>query len=130
VATTPHVLWPPFGQMVPVNVTVSATDLGGTPACTITRVASDEPVRRVFFGRPQPDWQITGPLSLRLRAERDGFGDGRVYTITVTCTDPSGNRSNATGTVLVPHDMRHWPGGRPHHDVDGCERNTRPPGRR
>jgi hypothetical protein len=53
-----------------------------------------------------PDWQVgPGPLELSLRAERSGGGTGRVYTIEVTCRDASGNTSQATGTVSVPHDQ-------------------------
>jgi hypothetical protein len=50
------------------------------------------------------DWQITGALSLNVRAERSN-GCNRVYTITVRCTDASGNSSNATVTVTVPHNQ-------------------------
>ena len=53
----------------------------------------------------EPDWEITGPLSLNLRAERRGNGDGRIYTIEIACTDGSGNESSATTMVTVPHDM-------------------------
>jgi len=37
-----------------------------------------------------------------VRAERSGLGSGRVYTITVRCTDASGNASVSTGSVTVP----------------------------
>jgi len=40
-----------------------------------------------------------------LRAERSGLGTYRVYTITVACTDASGNTSTGTVTVKVPHDQ-------------------------
>jgi hypothetical protein len=36
-----------------------------------------------------------------LRAERSGLGSGRLYTLTVRCTDASGNASTAIGTVTV-----------------------------
>lgn len=56
------------------------------------------------FANTAIDWKITGDLSLELRGERTGSGTGRVYTITVACTDSSGNTSNSTVTVRVPHD--------------------------
>jgi hypothetical protein len=34
-------------------------------------------------------------------------GNGRVYTITVQCTDHSGQMTTKTVTVLVPHDQGH-----------------------
>ena len=45
-------------------------------------------------------------IHLRLRAERYAWGDGRVYTITITATDESGNQSSATVAIRVPHDRR------------------------
>ena len=58
--------------------------------------------------------------SVQLRAEREGNGDGRVYTITFKVTDASGNVSRATATVFV----RHNPGEAPvdsgvHYTVNG-----------
>jgi hypothetical protein len=48
------------------------------------------------------DWVITGPLTLKLRAERSEHGP-RIYTITVESRDHSGNASTRTVTVTVPH---------------------------
>ena len=45
---------------------------------------------------------ITGDLTLNLRAERDNKRTGRIYTITIVCTDAAGNRSTKTVTVTVP----------------------------
>ena len=42
-------------------------------------------------GNTAPDWEIVDSHHVRLRAERSGRGNGRVYTITITCTDGSGN---------------------------------------
>ena len=38
-----------------------------------------------------------------LRAERDGQGNGRIYTVTYTATDSSGNSSEGVCEVFVPH---------------------------
>jgi hypothetical protein len=40
--------------------------------------------------------------SLQLRSEREGGGDGRVYTITLKVKDSSGNVATATRKVFVP----------------------------
>jgi hypothetical protein len=53
-----------------------------------------------------PDWQITGPLSVTLRAERSGPSVDRVYTIQVRCSDAAGNSVTAAATVTVPHDQQ------------------------
>jgi hypothetical protein len=102
----PAVLWPPNHKMRAVALAVAATDDSGEePSCEITAVASDEPVTGPG-DNTSPDWQVTGPLALDLRAERLGAGDGRTYTIDVTCFDAAGNESTANVEVLVPHDRR------------------------
>jgi hypothetical protein len=55
-------------------------------------------------GNTSPDWIITGPHTVQLRAERSGNGHGRVYSISIQATDAFGNQS-ATNvvTVTVPH---------------------------
>jgi hypothetical protein len=103
VTATPNILSPANHELVPVVVSVSASDAcGGTVSCRIVSVASDEPTTGLGGGDLGPDWQITGALTVNLRAERWKKGDGRVYTITVECMDESGNRSTSTVTVHVP----------------------------
>jgi hypothetical protein len=104
VLPNPSTLWPPNHKMVPVKVRVSVDDIcDAAPACRIISVSSNEPVKGKGGDR-YPDWQLTGKLSLKLRAERSPKGRGRVYTIRVRCTDDSGNSSTKSGTVAVPHD--------------------------
>ena len=79
--------------------------MSGTDTCSIT-VISDEPQSGTGNGDKSPDWEILNDHHIKLRAERAGDGDGRVYTITVTCTDQYGNTGTGNRTVLVPHDMR------------------------
>jgi hypothetical protein len=98
-AATPNVLWPPDGKLVQVSVSVSASDTcGPNPACTIAQITSSEPITAA-------DAQITGPLTANLAAKRLGSGTGRVYTLTVQCTDASGNTATATTKVTVLHDQ-------------------------
>ena len=75
------------------------------PSCHIKSVASNEPINGTGDGNTDPDWVITGPLTLQLRAERAGNRTGRIYTITVECTDGSGNSSTKAVTVVVAHDQ-------------------------
>lgn len=107
ISVTPKVLWPPNHRMVPVKVSVKSFDACGCGplVCKIISVTSNEPVNGLGDGDTGPDWQITGPLTLKLRAERSGRGNGRVYTITVRCTDCAGNASTRLVRVLVPHDL-------------------------
>jgi probable HAF family extracellular repeat protein len=100
---SPDVLTPPDGWMSPVTVAVSAADnLDPAPTCTIASVTNSEaPPSGV-----DPDVEITAALTLSLRASRLGTGLGRTYTITVRCTDYSGNAATAELFVRVPHDSR------------------------
>jgi hypothetical protein len=104
VTATPNVLWPPNHKMVSVTITVTATDnFGEAPVCAIVSVTSSEPMNGQGDGDSAPDWQVTGPLTLNLRAERSGQGGGRIYAITVACEDGSGNSSAVIVNVSVPH---------------------------
>jgi hypothetical protein len=106
-SASPNILWPPNHKFVPVHVSVSATDTcDPNPICVVASVASSEPVTGGGSGNTSPDFVITGPLSVDLRAERDGTGPGRTYTITVKCTDHSNNSSQMATAVTVPHDRR------------------------
>jgi hypothetical protein len=51
-------------------------------------------------------WQITDPLTVDLLAQRLGAGAGRIYTLTVSCTNSSELVSAATVSVSVPHNRR------------------------
>lgn len=106
-SASPDVLWPPNHKMVPVALDVAASDnCDPDPVCGITAVSSNEPEVGQGDGKKAPDWEITGPLTLKLRAERSGKGSGRVYTITVRSTDFAGNFTEQQVTVTVPHDQR------------------------
>jgi len=97
---TPNTLWPANNQAVNVSVSVLvADDSDPAPTCRLTDITSNEPISAA-------DWQMTGPLTLELRAQRFGQGIGRTYTLTVTCTNTSRLSSAATATVSVPHDQR------------------------
>jgi hypothetical protein len=101
----PDTLWPPNHRMVPISISVEGSDnCDPEPVCEIVSVSSDEPADGPGDGHTLQDWEITGNLTVNLRAERSGLGDGRLYTITVECTDASGNSSEKNAVVTVPHD--------------------------
>ena len=105
VSASPNVLWPPNHKMKPVTVTADTSDnCDSEPVCQINSVASNEPVNGTGDGDTEPDWVVTGDLTVDLRAERSGTGNGRIYTITVECTDELGKTSTSDVTVIVPHD--------------------------
>jgi hypothetical protein len=106
---SPNQLWPPNHQLVPVSVTVTATDAAsmGPVAVTLLSVMSTEPENGLGDGDTAGDiqgWSIgTNDQSGQLRAERAGGGNGRVYTFTYRATDTAGNSATTTCTVTVPH---------------------------
>jgi hypothetical protein len=108
-------LWPPDHKMQEINVVIVSTDNcpGNGVTCKVIGVSSNEPVNGVGDGNTSPDWEITGDNKVNLRAERSGKGDGRIYTITVECTDGSGNASQGTTTVKVAHDIKKPGSGQP-----------------
>jgi hypothetical protein len=87
-------------QVVTVSYSVSDNCAGGN--CVLS-VSSNEPINGQGDGDTAPDWEIVDAHHVRLRAERAGGGAGRIYTITVTCTDAAGHATVKTATVNVPH---------------------------
>jgi len=88
--------------MVPVTVRPAFTDASGAPVSVILRVTSNESENSIGGSDPGPDIQITGPLTVDLRAQRAPTGSGRIYTILVETTDPLGNKRQDQVTVTVP----------------------------
>lgn len=91
-------LWPPNHKMVEVFVEGGATDSGAGIASVEIRVQDE-------YG--QYNMLVPGfGSSIYLEASRKGQDkDGRLYTLTVSATDKSGNVSTATAQIIVPHDM-------------------------
>jgi hypothetical protein len=90
--------------MQDVTANYTATDNCPGSNCVLS-VTSNEPVNGTGDGDTSPDWEIVDATHVRLRAERAGTGNGRIYTITVTCTDPAGNATVKTTTVVVAHNI-------------------------
>ena len=102
-SATPNVLWPSNHKMVDVVLNANASDACGVGTCRIVSVTSNDPGRTVGRGQSEPDVEITGDLTLRLRAEKNPEGASRVYRATVECTDVNGNAANNTVDIVVPH---------------------------
>ena len=102
----PSLLWPPNHRMVNVTVSYDVTDNCPLPpnSCTLS-VTSNEPVLGHGSGHTSPDWIVVDDHHVLLRAEREGGGSGRIYTITITCTDSGGNSSEEQVEVTVSHDQ-------------------------
>jgi hypothetical protein len=97
-SATPNVLRPPNHRMVPITVKVNASDnCDPSPTFRITAVASNQ-----SLNPSAPDWEITGPNTLNLRAERSASSGDRIYTIFVDSIDSAGNTKSDTVLVTVP----------------------------
>jgi len=110
VTASPNTLWPPNHKMVNIVIKVSTNNDSVKPLTLTASVTSNEPQNGLGDGDMAPDWtapvidQANGVITLQLRAERSGNGNGRVYTVFVTATDFSGNTSTASVEIIVPHD--------------------------
>ncbi len=99
------VLWPPNHEMVPVSLWLNYKEMPVKfSSVRIVSVTSNEPETGLWADDLGPDWEITSSktLKLKLRAERDDNGNGRVYTITVEGKDKKGNVYLCSTTVTVP----------------------------
>jgi hypothetical protein len=100
ISATPDHLWPPNHKFRDVTVNYSSSDnCSGAINCGLSVTSNEE------VGGKAPDWIVIDDHHVMLRAERNGNGDGRIYTITATCTDAHGNSSSRSTTVTVAHDQ-------------------------
>jgi outer membrane protein assembly factor BamB len=103
-------IWPPNHKYHEFNLAdfvVSAVDncsdvLDVNAAGRIISIYSDEP--EIGDDHTTKDIVIQGDGSFKVRAERQGKGNGRVYSVTFEIVDGAGNVTLATGYVGVPHD--------------------------
>jgi hypothetical protein len=112
VAVTPDTLWPPNHKMVNIDASVTASDIcDADPVIVLASITSDEPDDADGIGDGETTGDIqsanlgTEDYKFRLRAERAGDQDGRIYTITYQATDFSGNSATGSATVSVPLEM-------------------------
>ncbi|MEV4643171.1 hypothetical protein AB0J80_38125 [Actinoplanes sp. NPDC049548] len=104
-------LWPPNHKFVTVRLSGATDPDGDATSLAVTTVTQDEALDGTGDGDTAPDAaRVTGaPDQVKLRAERSGTGDGRVYRVSFTVTDSKGSTCFGTVTVGVPHDQGHGP---------------------
>jgi Tol biopolymer transport system component len=97
VSASPSVLAPPNHRLVTITLS-EPPDLDGDPVTlSTTSVTQDEPTGGA------PDAVLgPGPNQVRLRAQRDGPADGRVYRVSFQASDGRGGTCTGTVTVGVP----------------------------
>lgn len=110
-ALLPSTLWPPNHRMVEIEPAVDARDACGTAEIRLVQALSDEPDDAPGAGDGHTTQDIQGAepgtpdFLFALRAERSASADGRVYSVTYSAIDASGNTAFATGEVAVPAAM-------------------------
>jgi hypothetical protein len=92
-------IWPPNHKYVKVRVLGVWDPDGDEVTITITGIFQDEPVDGKGDGRTSPDGKGVGCSTAKVRAERSGKLNGRVYHIQFTADD--GYDGICTGEVTV-----------------------------
>ncbi len=103
--------WPPNHKYKTFNIedfVISVSDNCselGLDDLIITQVSSDEPDNDRGDGSTVDDTMIaTDGKSVDIRIEREGMGNGRVYTIDIQATDERSNSATESFQVHIPHD--------------------------
>lgn len=96
-------LWPPNHELINVGLAGGSTDNCPGATTQVLVFGDEDDETAAGDGNFSPDAKDLAIGSLRLRSERKGDGDGRVYLIVVKVTDAVGNVSFRVTTVVVPH---------------------------
>ena len=126
-------LWPPNHKMKVVELQVIIEDIAGSAQILSATLRSDEPDNAPGGGDGNTSGDVNGAdgfaglvdvadlfvfdptrgtsgawvANVLLRAERDGSGDGRVYTLDVVAVDAAMNVSECSTCVIVPKSRGH-----------------------
>lgn len=109
VALSPSTLLARNHELIGITAGIAVGDAcDASPVVTLDSIVSSEPDDGLGDGDTPGDIQGaalgTDDRSFLVRAERAASGPGRVYTVTSTARDATGNQSKAAATVTVPHD--------------------------
>jgi len=97
-------LWPPNHNLETVGLNVSVGDnCDENAVITVMVFADEDDEEQTGDGTHSPDAKEIASGTLRLRSERKGDADGRVYLIVAFAVDESGNIGFNCCTVTVPH---------------------------
>ncbi len=109
----PSELWAPNHKFVDVTILGSAQDICDAELDVEVSVEVIDVEGGDGGANHDPDYEVSAiviegddfGILLALRAERSGKGNDRIYRITVSVTDDSGNTAVSTADVTVPHDQ-------------------------
>lgn len=104
VTLSPDKLWPANGKLVPITATITVKDdYDPQPEIRLESIKAN-----VILGKEDGSGVKPGTDNRKfmLKAEREGKNKtGRIYTVTYSATDGSGNKTTTSATVTVPHDQ-------------------------
>jgi len=108
VSLSPNTLWPPNHKLVTIDASLQVSDVcDANPNVELVSITSNEADNGLGDGDTSDDIQGvsygTDDRQFLLRAERSGTGSGRIYTAIYSATDASGNATETTDEVTVPH---------------------------
>lgn len=95
------ILWSPNHKLVDIKAFLDYSDTtSGIDSVVLTSITVNE--ANALPTDIQGAAYETMDTDFSLRAERNGYDDGRIYTITYKGTDKAGNTTTGTATVTVP----------------------------
>lgn len=102
---SPNTLWPPNRKLVPITATITVKDdYDPQPEIQLVSITANEPLDKDDARDVKPG---TDDRQFQLKSERKEENKaGRIYTVTYSATDGSGNKTIASATVTVPHNER------------------------
>ncbi len=92
-------------KLVPITATLTVKDdYDPQPEIKLESIVANEPLEKEDI----KDAKLgTDDRQFKLKAEREAKNKaGRIYTVTYSATDGTGNKATASATVTVPHDER------------------------
>ena len=90
-------IWPPNNKMVDITIEGVTDPDGDEVTITITDIVDNE-------GSDPDDVGGVGTATAQVRAQRDGKGTGRIYTVSFVASDGQA-QSEGSVSVTVPHDQ-------------------------
>ncbi len=105
---TPSTIFPPNGNTVNVQISVTGSDELSGLASVSYEVIDEYGTSLSIPSRALSGYSQNWTESLAVEARRNGNDrDGRLYRVIATITDAAGNISTATTDIVVLHDQRH-----------------------
>lgn len=98
-------IWPPNHKLVKAMV-ISSSDIADpfvSLTIDVTHNQNPHNNKGVGDGNTDFDWVVDADGTVWIRSERDGRNGDRVYTVTATAVDSSGNSTVRVATVTVTH---------------------------